>query len=111
MGRREQQVAELAERSRAYYIALIAGDKPLGRFLLRKDIEMVVPEIAEHLVQLSIARHRAHELLLNQLTEQLRRAAEDGRRVLLGCPLFGDLLRRIELIEFSRSHPLSRQDR
>ena len=75
---------------RADHLSFVAGHQPLIRFLLSEHIEVVEPEIGEHLLQLPVAGRGAHELLLNKLADDLRGTPEDSRRILVVRALLRD---------------------
>ena len=74
---RLQQLAEAAEHMRANRVALVLADVDLGAPLACEDVEVVEPEIDEHLFELPVAVDGAEQLGLGQLGEDLP-LAPDG---------------------------------
>src|SRR5665213_525195 len=74
----EKQVFEFAEYVRPDDIALVTGDHQAVRAFIDIDVEVVVPEIGEHFIQLAIAVYGAQQLAGDKiLIDHLERTAED----------------------------------
>ena len=61
---------------RANRLALVFADVNLGLPLAREDVEVVEPEVDEHFFELTLAVHRAQQLRLGELGEDLPRAPD-----------------------------------
>ena len=91
-----EQVAELAKDVGTYGIAIVLGQQEPVAAFPRVDVEMVEPEIGEHLLQLALAIHRAKQLLLRQLEDDsiglLLHGAQGVRRLTIFFACLGLLL-------------------
>ena len=65
--RRQQHVLELAKNMRTNGIALVGRHQKAIIALFEEYVEMVVPEIDQHFIQLSVAVYRAQKLALAQI--------------------------------------------
>ena len=74
--RRLQEVSEVAERVRAYHVAVVRGQEPAIRALLRVDVEVVRPEVDHHLLQLPLAVNRPNDSRRVKLRDETLRRFE-----------------------------------
>ncbi len=101
-----EQILEMSQHVRADHIALVGRHHVAVRTFVQVDVEVVEPEIGEHLFQLAVtvngAKHLAvHQILidyLNRAIENLNAAAQIRRR---GAeePLPRSIRHRIQYIE------------
>src|SRR5262249_52100679 len=55
LGSGHQKVLELAQRVRADHVTLVSGDHVAVRTFADENIEVVVPEVSHHFVELALA--------------------------------------------------------
>ena len=64
--RRQQQIAEFAERMRANGVAFVGRGVDLVGFLIEEDVEVVEPEVGHHFLKLAFAEDGADDLGLHE---------------------------------------------
>ena len=84
---RLEQIAKLAEHTRADDVALVLGEHEPRRTLPGVDVEVIEPEIRQHFLQLTLAVNRADDFLLAELDDDevgalLHRVGRSRLRVL-----------------------------
>ena len=71
LGRADDQVFKISEGVFTKHIAFIARDIPANGGLSRKDIEMVLPKIHHHFLQLPFGIHRPKDAIRDNLRDDL----------------------------------------
>ena len=96
LGRRAEQIAELAEDVRPDRVALVLGEVLLRRSLTGEHVEVIEPEIGHHFFELAFTVGRPQDLLAGELREHFARLARGLH--LLGRPDRLAVGRRIRLL-------------
>ena len=89
LGRGEQQIFKVPENMRPDHVPLVSRDHVTVRALVDKNVEMVVPEIGQHLLELAVAVGGAQQLAFRQIAahhlhgsgQELNLAAKIRRRI------------------------------
>src|SRR5262249_47378502 len=103
VGRRPEQIAEMPEHVRSDGITLVLREHELFGSFSRVDVEVIEPEVRQHLLQLSFAVGRAHDFLHGEFDQRFVRTLLSRRRPLgvldrrrlIRIGRFGGLLLRI----------------
>src|SRR5690606_33630941 len=72
-GSSDEQILEIAESILSQDVAFVARDKPSNSRLSRKNIEVVLPKIDHHFLQLTLGIDSPHHAVRNDLGHYLAR--------------------------------------